>query len=374
MNKYYEEADGATQYYYHNSKSNCSQTLAQGEYGICWFMSILHAIFYSEPMRKYVEPTIKHLKQYTNIGVVKFVVDMYERQHIDKKQACYSTLHFLNNLLQYSNNETTYTVSPKSFVALKTMIYDEIFKIDDEHSDLFNYVFGINRYNNISIDKIVGGQPHEYILPFLNEFLQQQQLLQVELDYRSPNDVDEVIRDGDSFNKALKTVCVQVEKWSMNGWGFTPTILLVSCCLARNVKPPEKLIIGTTSYILASAMLGVAFGYSDNTVYGHAITGVRCNGKTYLIDSMNTGAVYDGNWISNRDKLINDYAKDLKEKADDKGFKVLPENSDIVDTYIYVIERQNGGSKSSKKLATYLQKNGVVLRKPKQVRKTKNKS
>jgi hypothetical protein len=352
-----------------NSVGDCSQTLAQGEYGICWFMSILHAIFYSEPMRKYVEPTIKQLKQYTNIGVVKFVVDMYERQHTNNQQACYSTLHFMNNLLNYSKNQTTYNVSQRSFLILKKLINDDILTIEDDYNDLFNYVFGINRYDNIQINKIVGGQPHEYILPFLNEFLQQQQLLQVELDYRSTDDVDEVIRNSDSFTTALQTVCVQVDRWSQSGFGFTPSILFISCCLARTIKPPEKLTIGANSYILASAMLGVAFTYSDNHVYGHAITGIRCNGKTYLIDSMETGKVYSGDWINMRDKLIDSYEKDLKKGAQDKGFRVLPESSDIVDTYIYVIEQQIGGSKSSKKLATYLEKNAVVLRKPRLVRK-----
>lgn len=356
-----------------NSSINCEKSLEQFQFGICWFMAILHALFFSEKTRKHIEPYVKNLENTTDIAsFLKSVFDYPTKQGEQPYGVCMKALDFLTYMrFQYGN-----TIYSQKQVSL----YNKIDKVVDdckakigrkyettlidyegemiELIPLDNYIVRCNPITNFMVNKSVGGVPQNFILPFVYCFLKQENVLQYNIsynDFSSDNELKRIDKQTE-FDDIIKCIMSSIPSKSNS-----PDMLLISCGLGNEVKINTQLSKTVNSTQYKYTLQSAIFGVKINNDQGHAIAGVRCGGKSYLMDSF-VGTTYEFDWLNDREVALGKYIEEFAKKyRDDVPNAVITYGDDvgIMDVYIYVRDTQTqaGGKKHTpSKLKAFLQK------------------
>lgn len=390
----------------------CKIALEQLDVGMCWFISILHSVFFSERVRSVINKQVAELKSNeNNSDFAKYVQDVYnyrtnktESKLNVSKQVCYDSVKFLSYLLFQSGTRTNlhqqatmYKMIEKSIEKQKGMKNYEKLVVPNEDftvTALDNYDVRCNKIRDIRVSQIVGGVPQDFILPFLTHFLGKQEVLHFDIFYDDlllPKNTTQTITKPAEFDDVIDCIMNAIPQDTL------PDVLILSCSAGNNVTIPTQLskavdmnrqnksslplVKGAkalTKYTLESAIFGISIGENS----GHAIAGVKCDGKPYILDSA-TGKAHEVDWINKRSSAIDEYIQDFREdylEAYDTNepihYAYSPDNSDV---YIYVLDKKTGGRKkaTSNKLENYiasmLHKRSKATRKAKIVEKVQRK-
>jgi hypothetical protein len=354
---------------------NCNKVLDQFHIGNCWFMAVLHALFFSENIRKHLTPNVEFMKKHDTYGeIANLIVKIFEYANSNANSnvikndklstICIKSQEFLTYLLFQNNVVINALVSKQNLYkhieksiqlrkdkySISTNEPKSIASIDGEKFEytwLDNYIIRCNQEIAFTVEKIVGGVPSRFLVPFLTSTLQQSNVLQFDILYSELNqdEPSQLIINQDNFNTIINTICKAIDKLSNK-----IEIIIITCSLGPNIKMSDTLNINNEIYSLESGIFGVHINKNE----GHAIAGVKCGDKNYILDSFDSSS-HELDWISKRAVAINEYS--IKLKKDLEATEVNYGNPDIKDIFIYVKKdeenktSQGGKLKSKKKVA-----------------------
>lgn len=388
-----------------NSRT-CNVVINQFDTGTCWFVSMLHALFFSDRIRTILTPsmqTFANKKDTHEIAQLILNVYNYHKVAVTKEsqhQVCFNITQFLTYIIfkygyeVYTRPETS-KFDAIAYNVMKTILHKGFERINTEYN---NYIVRCNPTRGYFVKQSRGGLAQDFITPFMYSILDQKDVLYFDITYlddaeNAHDPVPKRISNQTYFDDVVNTILASIPDDEV------PTFLLIGCSLSdkvsmeneltksikvteTNAKPKslfaDQPLRGRTNtrdikYTLESAIFGITI---EET--GHAIAGIKCGGDPYLVDSATTESK-DVNWISERASAVQGYInrnQNLFHSPNTKismHYGVDPYDSDL---YIYVrSDQQKGGKKMSsttKKLQTFLQRS--LKKKPTTSTNTKRKS
>lgn len=323
---------------------NCTNYINQGSIPLCWFVSIFHAVFFSDKIREYFGPSVENMRAYAkDFPLVKIIVEAYDlKTTINTPQntagICMQYVNFLNYIADNNDKVNTslefhnYCQNYYDFLQYtltKTLSNDE-----------YHVMFNVNRYIDFTSFETTGGRSERLMVPFLGTFLYKNEVLHLQMMVHNANDYNEkYVMRKNILNNSIATIRDTLKNTSPINY----EIILITARLEKDVNMPDKIQIGENIYQLQSAIFGIEF-YQGT---GHAITGVVCGNDRYIIDSERGAFQLD--WFK-RANALDGYASEVKKTGSNATIMAGYESPYNHDTYVYLLANStNGGGRRKKK-------------------------